>query len=123
MLGVRGPFGTSWDIASAAGRDLVIVAGGVGLAPLRPVVLGALASRGRYGRVVLIAGARTPAEFLFRGELDAWAVRHNDLEVELTIDQPADGLGRPGRVRHRAAGPAQPESAATPRRSCAARSR
>lgn len=88
-LGVRGPYGTSWDIASAAGRDLVIVAGGVGLAPLRPVILGALASRGRYGRVVLIAGARTPAEFLFRGELDAWAVRNNDLEAELTIDQPA----------------------------------
>jgi NAD(P)H-flavin reductase len=91
MLGVRGPFGTSWDIDSAAGRDLVIVAGGVGLAPLRPVVLGALAERGRYGRVVLVAGARTPAEFLFRGELDAWAVRNNDLEAELTIDQPIVG--------------------------------
>ena len=91
VLGVRGPFGTSWDIDSAAGRDLVIVAGGVGLAPLRPVVLGALAARGRYGRVVVIAGARTPAEFLFRGELDAWAVRNNDLETELTIDQPAVG--------------------------------
>jgi NAD(P)H-flavin reductase len=91
VLGVRGPFGTSWDIDSAAGRDLVIVAGGVGLAPLRPVVLGALGARGRYGRVVLIAGARTPAEFLFRGELDAWAVRNNDLEAELTIDQPIVG--------------------------------
>src|SRR5215472_706089 len=91
VLGVRGPFGTSWDIDSAAGRDLVIVAGGVGLAPLRPVVLGALAERGRYGRVVLIAGARAPAEFLFRDELDAWAVRNNDLEAELTIDQPTVG--------------------------------
>jgi NAD(P)H-flavin reductase len=91
VLGVRGPFGTSWDIGSAAGRDLLIVAGGVGLAPLRPVVLGALAARGRFGRVVVIAGARTPAEFLFRGELDAWAVRNNDLEAELTIDQPAVG--------------------------------
>jgi NAD(P)H-flavin reductase len=91
VLGVRGPFGTSWDIESAAGRDLVIVAGGVGLAPLRPVVLGALAARSRYGRVVLIAGARTPAELLFRGELDAWAVRNDDLETELTIDQPAVG--------------------------------
>jgi NAD(P)H-flavin reductase len=91
VLGVRGPFGTGWNIDSAAGRDLVIVAGGVGLAPLRPVVLGALAARGRYGRVVLIVGARTPAEFLFRGELDTWAVRDNDLETELTIDQPAVG--------------------------------
>lgn len=61
VVGVRGPFGTSWDLGSAAGRDLVIVAGGVGLAPLRPVVLGALAERARYGRIVLIAGARTPA--------------------------------------------------------------
>jgi NAD(P)H-flavin reductase len=91
VVGVRGPFGTSWDIDSAAGRDLVIVAGGVGLAPLRPVVLGALAARGRYRRVVVIAGARTPAEFLFRGELDAWAVRNDDLETELTIDQPTVG--------------------------------
>jgi NAD(P)H-flavin reductase len=91
ILGVRGPFGTSWDVASAAGRDLVFVAGGVGLAPLRPAVLAALAARGRYGRIVLIAGARTPAEFLFRDQLGAWAVRDDDCEVELTIDQPAAG--------------------------------
>ena len=90
VLGVRGPFGTSWDIDSAAGRDLVIVAGGVGLAPLRPVVLGALADRGSYRRVCVIAGARTPAEFLFRGELAAWS-RRADIEVEQTIDQPAAG--------------------------------
>jgi NAD(P)H-flavin reductase len=90
LLGVRGPFGTAWDLASATGRDLVIVAGGVGLAPLRPVVLGALAGRGSYRRVCLIAGARRPAEFLFRGELDTWSSRA-DVEVELTIDQPAVG--------------------------------
>ena len=90
LLGVRGPFGTTWDLPSAAGRDLVIVAGGVGLAPLRPVVLGALAGRGSYRSVCLIAGARTPAEFLFRGELAAWS-RRPDIEVELTIDQPAAG--------------------------------
>ena len=90
LVGVRGPFGTSWDLPSAAGRDLVIVAGGVGLAPLRPVLLGALAARRSYRRVCLVAGARTPAEFLFRGELDAWSGRP-DLEVELTIDRPATG--------------------------------
>lgn len=94
VLGVRGPFGTGWDVASAAGRDLVIVAGGVGLAPLRPVVLSALVSRQRYGRLIVIAGARTPQEFLFRDELDAWAV-NNDLELELTIDQPAAGWDGP----------------------------
>jgi NAD(P)H-flavin reductase len=91
VVGVRGPFGTSWDVGSAAGRDLVIVAGGVGLAPLRPVVLAALADRDRYGRVVLIAGARTPDEFLFRAELDGFTVRKNDCEAELTIDLPAAG--------------------------------
>lgn len=90
VIGVRGPFGTSWDLPSATGRDLVIVAGGVGLAPLRPVLLGALAERRSYRRVCLVAGARRPAEFLFRGELGAWAGRPG-LEVELTIDQPSAG--------------------------------
>jgi NAD(P)H-flavin reductase len=87
IIGVRGPYGTSWDLESAAGQDLVIVAGGVGLAPLRPVVLGALARRADFGRVVLIAGARTPAEFLFRSQLAGWE-RDPRLEVTLTIDQP-----------------------------------
>lgn len=63
-LGMRGPFGTGWGLRDAAGRDLVIVAGGVGLAPLRPVVLGVLAERDRYGRVVVIAGARAQRDFL-----------------------------------------------------------
>jgi NAD(P)H-flavin reductase len=90
VIGVRGPFGTSWDLPSAAGRDLIIVGGGVGLAPLRSLLLGALAARGSYRRVCLVAGARKPSEFLFRGELAAWSGRP-DLEVELTIDQPASG--------------------------------
>ena len=94
VLGARGPFGTTWDLPSAAGRDVVIVAGGVGLAPLRPVVLGVLAERGGYRRVLLVAGARTPAEFLFRGELDAWSGRA-DIEVELTVDRPAAGWDGP----------------------------
>lgn len=94
IIGLRGPYGTSWDIESGTGRDLVVVAGGVGLAPLRPVVLGALAARRRYGRVTLIAGARTPAEFLYRSELDSWSGRP-DLDVELTIDQPAAGWDGP----------------------------
>lgn len=89
-VGVRGPFGTTWDLPSATGRDLVIVAGGVGLAPLRPVVLGALAGRGSYRSVRLIAGARTPAEFLFRGQIEDWSGRPG-IEVELAIDQPAVG--------------------------------
>lgn len=94
VIGVRGPFGTSWDVESAAGGDVVIVAGGIGLAPLRPVVLGVLANRESYGRAVLVAGARTPAELLYRDEIDSW-IRRGDLDVELTVDQPAAGWNGP----------------------------
>lgn len=89
-LGVRGPFGTSWGLDAAAYRDLVIVAGGVGLAPLRPVVLGALAERERYGRVVLIAGARQTRDFLYNVELAAWQA-DSRLETHVTVDVPIQG--------------------------------
>ena len=85
LIGVRGPFGTSWDVASAAGRDIVIVAGGIGLAPLRPVVLTALADRSWYGRIVLLTGARTPGDLLYADELERW--RRDGVEVAVTVDR------------------------------------
>ncbi|MFB9905392.1 FAD/NAD(P)-binding protein [Allokutzneria oryzae] len=104
VLGVRGPFGTTWDLESSAGHDLLVVAGGIGLAPLRPVLLEAVAHRRRYGRVTLVAGARAPREFLFSDQLRAWRAR-DDLEVELTVDQPAEGwTGRVGFVTEPLAG-------------------
>ncbi len=97
-VGVRGPFGTTWGLDRARERDLVIVAGGVGLAPLRPVVLGALADRERYGRVVLIAGARAERDFLYGAELGAWQSDPR-LEVHRTVDVPIHGwLGETGFV-------------------------
>jgi NAD(P)H-flavin reductase len=93
-LGVRGPFGQGWDVMSAAGHDVVVVAGGVGLAPLRPVVLALLAERASFGRAVLIAGARSPTEFLFREQLLGWT-QHPQLEVELTVDVPASDWAGP----------------------------
>jgi NAD(P)H-flavin reductase len=90
VIGVRGPFGRGWGLDEATGHDLVIVAGGVGLAPLRPVVLGALARSRDYGRIVLVAGARSPREFLFQQQLAGWA-SDPGLEVRLTVDQPAAG--------------------------------
>lgn len=89
-LGMRGPFGTAWGLEDAAGRDLVVVAGGVGLAPLRPVVLGALADRGHYGRVIVIAGARARHDFLYPAQLADWQ-RDPRLEVHLTVDVPLPG--------------------------------
>lgn len=89
-IGMRGPFGTSWGLAEAAGRDLVIVAGGVGLAPLRPVIRGALAERDRYGRVIVIAGARSHRDFIFNAELAAWQ-EDSRLETHVTVDVPIQG--------------------------------
>lgn len=98
VIGVRGPFGTSWDLDSAAGRDLVVVAGGVGLAPLRPVVLGALATRADYRRVVVITGTRTPADLLFRNDQTDWGTA-DSIEMQQTVDHPASGwAGRIGFV-------------------------
>ncbi len=90
LIGVRGPYGVGWDLDTAVGRDVLIVAGGVGLAPLRSALLDALARRHLFGRVVLVAGARSPAEFLFRHQHDAWRTTVG-LEVELTIDRPDPG--------------------------------
>ena len=67
----------------------MIVAGGIGLAPLRPVVLTALADRSRYGRIVLLAGARTPGDLLYADELERW--RRDGVEVAVTVDQADSG--------------------------------
>jgi len=90
VIGVRGPFGTTWGLQEAAGRDLVLVAGGVGLCPLRPAVLGALAQRPRYGKVTLIVGARSRADFLFAPELEKWA-DDPAIELHVTVDVPVQG--------------------------------
>ncbi len=94
-LGVRGPFGRGWPIAEAAGRDVVVVAGGVGLAPLRSVLYEALADRERYGRLTLLYGSRTPAQLLYRDELAEWAERE-EIETALIVDAAEESWG--GRV-------------------------
>ncbi len=90
IIGVRGPFGTTWGLDDAAGRDLVMVAGGVGLCPLRPAVLGALAQRSRYGKVMLIVGARSRADFVFAAHLEKWAA-DPQIELHVTVDVPVQG--------------------------------
>jgi len=85
-IGVRGPYGTSWPVEAAEGRDVVLIAGGIGLPPLRPALYHVLARRERYGRVVLLYGARTPEDLLFRDELTAWRAQL-DLEVHVTVDR------------------------------------
>ncbi len=90
VIGVRGPFGTTWGLEEAAGRDLVMVAGGVGLCPLRPAVLGALAGRSRYGKLTVIAGARSREDFVFAAQLEKWA-EDPQIDLHLTVDVPVHG--------------------------------
>jgi NAD(P)H-flavin reductase len=97
-LGVRGPFGTAWPLAEAEGRDVVIVAGGIGLAPLRPVVHELLTHRERYGDVSILYGGRSPEELLYVHEVERWRGRF-DVSVEVIVDAADSGWhGRVGVV-------------------------
>jgi NAD(P)H-flavin reductase len=88
-VGLRGPFGTGWGVDAAAGGDLVLVAGGIGLAPLRPVLHRVVDDRARFGSVAVLVGARTPATVLFAAELDR--VRSAGIQVEVTVDHARRG--------------------------------
>jgi NAD(P)H-flavin reductase len=85
-IGVRGPYGRGWPVEEANGKDLVIITGGIGLAPLRPVIYHALAHREQYNKIVLLYGARTPEDILYERELEKWRSRF-DLEIYLTVDR------------------------------------
>jgi NAD(P)H-flavin reductase len=98
VLGVRGPFGTGWEVERGVDGDVVFVAGGIGLAPLRPALLQVVAHRERYRRVLLLYGARTPEDVLFAHELRRWR-DESAVEVDVTVDNgPHDWRGRVGFV-------------------------
>ncbi len=84
-LGLRGPFGVGWPMAEAIGRDVVILAGGLGLAPLRPAIYRVLAERDRYGKVAILYGTRSPGDILFHKQIESWR-RRLDATVEVTVD-------------------------------------
>jgi len=84
-VGLRGPFGVGWPMAEAEGKDVVVVTGGLGLAPLRPALYHLFAERERFGKIVLLYGTRSPDDILFRSELEGWSARL-DAEVEVTVD-------------------------------------
>jgi NAD(P)H-flavin reductase len=86
VLGLRGPFGSSWPLERAAGHDVVLVAGGIGLAPLRPAIYQLLGNRSEFGELTLIVGAREPQLLLYPGEYDAW--RAAGMNVLTTVDRP-----------------------------------
>jgi NAD(P)H-flavin reductase len=96
-LGLRGPFGTSWPLADCIGRDVVLVAGGIGLAPLRPAIYTLLRDRRQFGRVNLVYGARSPDTLLYQDQFDDWS--QQGLIVHTTVDRSAPGwMGNVGVV-------------------------
>lgn len=85
VLGVRGPYGVGWPVAAAEGRDVMVVAGGLGLAPVRPILYALMANRDRYGAVTLLYGTRSPEDIMYRRELESWR-RRLDMDVAVTVD-------------------------------------
>jgi NAD(P)H-flavin reductase len=83
-IALRGPYGSAWPVEECRGMDLVLACGGVGLAPLRPVICHILRHRSDYGRVTLLHGARTPGDLLYPYEYDQW--RQAGIDVEVTVD-------------------------------------
>jgi NAD(P)H-flavin reductase len=89
-VGVRGPFGAGWPVQRCEKRDLVFLAGGLGLPPMRPAIYQALHNRDCFRRVKIIYGARTPADMVHVKELSEWRSRF-DCDVLLTVDAAAPG--------------------------------
>ena len=88
-VGIRGPFGRGFPIDRFRGKDVLFVAGGLGLAPLRSLINEVLDERGRFGRVMIMYGTRSTADILFPAEVEEWAGR-NDIEFHMTVDHPSD---------------------------------
>ncbi len=84
-IGLRGPFGRGWPLARAEGRELLLIAGGIGLAPLRPVLYAALLAPERFARITVLLGARSPADLLFTDELLRWKFEHG-LQFMASVD-------------------------------------
>jgi NAD(P)H-flavin reductase len=94
VLGVRGPYGTPWPVEAARGADVLLIAGGLGLAPLRPALHHVLRRRADYGQVALLYGARSPDDLIFRREL-AELRRRSDLQTLVTVDHAGPGWTDP----------------------------
>jgi NAD(P)H-flavin reductase len=84
-IGVRGPFGSAWPVEASRGSDIVIMAGGIGLAPLRPAIYAILAERNLYGEIIVLYGARTQKDLLFAEEFETWRGKYG-VQVRVTLD-------------------------------------
>ncbi len=86
-LGIRGPFGSGFDVQSFKNKDILFVAGGIGLAPLKSLIDYTIAKRNDFGRIIIIYGTKSPKEILFPDEIKMWTQMSN-VEFYMTVDQP-----------------------------------
>jgi NAD(P)H-flavin reductase len=86
FVAIRGPYGSSWPVDVARGKDICLVTGGIGLAPLRPLLYTILRERDAFGRVILLYGGRSPLDLLYRVELEKWGNEHQ-VETLVTVDR------------------------------------
>jgi NAD(P)H-flavin reductase len=93
---VRGPFGNAWPWEEVQGKNVAILAGGMGIVPLRPFIQRAVANRSSIGQMLILYGARTPEQMLFRDDIPAW--REAGLEVRATVDEAPDVAAWDGSV-------------------------
>lgn len=94
LIGLRGPFGRPWPMETMKGHSIVIVGGGIGLAPIRPVIYSILREREEYGRVVLLYGCRTPEDRLYASELEQWE-EDRSIQVLVTVDNATNAWNGP----------------------------
>lgn len=93
-LGLRGPFGSAWPLEAATGKDVVVMAGGIGLAPLRSLLYRLFAAPERYGRITVLYGARSPEDILYARQLESWRARTN-ARIATIVDHATAGWDGP----------------------------
>ena len=96
-IGVRGPYGNSFPIEEFYGKNLVFVAGGIALPPLRTVIWNCLGLRDKFGDITIVYGARTEADLVYKHELADWEKRE-DVRLVKTVDPGGNGPAWDGKV-------------------------
>jgi len=97
LVGLRGPYGNSFPLQRMEGRDLIFVAGGIGLAALRSMIKVVLPEAEKYGSILILYGARSVEDLVYREELEQWRSR-KDVKTVLTVDPGGEGAGWKGEV-------------------------